>query len=245
MHQLHDLHHISSVLNLPQISKFQGPAQQHLPYLLFTCTRCLLAILGYDSTTLLLAHSAYMPVSLPCMCWTMLCCIRQLRVSVLLVCMQVSYVLLCPSCWAHQNVDLTIHLCICRQLRPYADSQGHVCAVDIYRKDDVYTCMKESDADKLNRVQEAASMLATLQSVFSQVRHDWWPFAADRRLLPSSSPSVNLRQCCAVLHLVCNLCKSRYSYRLRIAYSHSLMSFGHNLVAVLHTFYHFNICDDK
>ena len=63
-----------------------------------------------------------------------------------------------------------------------------------------YRCTKESDADKLRGVQEAASMLAKLQSVFSQVRHDWSSFAARRHLLPSSPLSVNLIQCCAVLH---------------------------------------------
>ncbi|DBB06171.1 hypothetical protein WJX82_003786 [Trebouxia sp. C0006] len=72
-----------------------------------------------------------------------------------------------------------------RHLRPHADSQGHVHAYSLeeghnwdampshhchHRRTKVsdYTCTKESDADKLRRVQEATLMLATLQRVFSQ-----------------------------------------------------------------------------
>ena len=68
-------------------------------------------------------------------------------------------------------------------------------------------------------------MLAILHSAFSQVRHDWLPFAAGQHLPPSSPLSVNLIQCYAVIHLASNLCKSRCSRKLRTAHvmSHSLM----------------------
>ena len=116
-----------------------------------------------------------------------------------------------------------------------------------YQPSSRYRCTKESDADKLRRVQEATSMLATLQSVFGQVRHDWSPFAAGRRLVPSSPFSVNLMQCCAVLNPASNLCKSRCSCGLKTAHvmSHSHVCHDRSLVAVLHTFYHFNIYDDN
>ncbi|DBA68337.1 TPA: hypothetical protein ACH3X2_013648 [Trebouxia sp. C0005] len=76
-----------------------------------------------------------------------------------------------------------------RQLQPYADSQGHVCAVDISYQT-VHWCIKESDADKLRRVQEATSMLATLHSVFSQVV--LWLFLQRARPPPEDHATVQM-----------------------------------------------------
>ncbi len=83
-------------------------------------------------------------------------------------------------------------------------------------------------------------MLATLQRVFSQVRQDWSPFAAGRHLLASSPLSMNLIQCCAVLHLASNLCKSRCSCRLGNAHVKS-----HSVMQHFITFTTSNSCNDK
>lgn len=60
-----------------------------------------------------------------------------------------------------------------RQLRPYADGQGHAYAEQLQHGDSrQYRCTKESDADKLRGVEDTASLLAALHRVFSQARHD-------------------------------------------------------------------------
>ena len=59
---------------------------------------------------------------------------------------------------------------VCRQLRPYADSQGHV-VVEETRNRAAFACTKQSQTrKKLKRVQAATSMLATLEPMLSQVK---------------------------------------------------------------------------
>lgn len=55
-------------------------------------------------------------------------------------------------------------------MQPYADAEGHIfLQPGNYRQQ--YKCETESETDMLRRVEEATSMLATVQLVFDKVRN--------------------------------------------------------------------------
>ena len=53
-------------------------------------------------------------------------------------------------------------------MQPYADAEGHI-LLQPAAYPDPFKCFKESETDKLRRVEEANSMLATLQQVLDEV----------------------------------------------------------------------------
>lgn len=57
-----------------------------------------------------------------------------------------------------------------RLVQAHADAEGHICLELPAHHYHPYQCTKESEPDTVKRVQEATSMLATVQHIFHQVK---------------------------------------------------------------------------
>ena len=57
----------------------------------------------------------------------------------------------------------------CRHMQPFADAEGHI-LLEPAGHHDLFKCTRESETDKLQRDEQALSLLAVVQQVFNQAR---------------------------------------------------------------------------